>query len=107
MASDTEILQEQLLAARNERDESVRNFEHWSHRFIHLQILMAACESRLTLLQRRAAPNPEILDLLIVASGYPANQGVVVKCSRTTFALSEYEYIISASGANALDSLSW
>ena len=31
MASDTEILQEQLLAARNERDESVRNFEHLQH----------------------------------------------------------------------------
>jgi enoyl-CoA hydratase/carnithine racemase len=79
----------------------------WSHRFIHLQILMAACESCLTLLQRRAVPNPEILDLLIVASGYPANQGGVIECARNTFALSEYEYMISAGGANALDSLSW
>jgi hypothetical protein len=79
----------------------------WSQRFIHLQVLMTKSESCLTLLQGTAVPNPEILDLLIVASGYPTNQGGFMQCARNTFALSEYEYIISAGGAIALDSISW
>jgi hypothetical protein len=79
----------------------------WNHYYIHLQILMAACEACLSLLRRRAVANPEVLDLLLVASGYPANQGGVIECARNTAALSDYEDMISFAGANALDSPSW
>jgi hypothetical protein len=75
--------------------------------FIHLHILMAAAQSCRSLLQRQAVPNPEILDLLLVAAGYPANQGGVLECARNTFALSDYEYIINSFGADALDGHAW
>ena len=79
----------------------------WSHYCIHLQILMAASEACLSLLHRQAVANPEILDLLLVSSGYPANQGGVIECARNTFALSDYEAIVSVAGPDALDSSSW
>jgi enoyl-CoA hydratase/carnithine racemase len=81
--------------------------DFWTHYYVHLSILMAASESCLSLLQRRAVANSEILDLLLVASGYPANQGGVIECARNTFALSEYEHMVSFAGTDALDSPSW
>jgi hypothetical protein len=79
----------------------------WTPHSIHLQILMSAAEACFALLQRNAVPNPEILDLLLVASGYPANQGGVLECARNTRALSDYESIVESAGADALDSPSW
>lgn len=79
----------------------------WSHHTIHLHILLAASEPCLSLLQRQAVPGPEMLDLLLVASGYPANQGGVLECARNTFALSDYESMVSSAGADALDNPSW
>lgn len=81
--------------------------DFWTHYYVHLSILMAASESCLSLLQRRAVANAEILDLLLVASGYPANQGGVIECARNTFALSDYEHMVSLAGTDALDSPSW
>ena len=79
----------------------------WTPHSIHLQILKSAAEACFALLQRNAVPNPEILDLLLVASGYPANQGGVLECARNTRALSDYESIVESAGADALDSPSW
>ena len=76
----------------------------WTPYSIHLQILMSAAEACFSLLQRQAVPNPEILDLLLVAAGYPANQGGVLECTRNTRALSDYESIVESAGPDALDS---
>jgi hypothetical protein len=74
---------------------------------VHLHVLLAASESCLSLLRRRAVPSPEVLDLLLVAAGYPANQGGVLECARNTVALADYEAMVLSAGADALDSVSW